>query len=481
VSTIIVAGIIGSNQYGEYSKVLVPVSIALLLQDTGINAALTRYVSIYHKENDVPKQSSTILTGLIFSLLIAVVLSSALYFLSTPIAAVFLQQGNLDQALRVASFAIIGQALVNSANSVFIGYMRVQLQNITMIVNSIAKGVISSALVILGFGLTGAVVGHVASFLIAGAIALIIALTYVKGGTYPSREMLRELLTFGIPLYLSKLLAGSLSQFLSSMMVLYIANEEIGNYGAALTFAVLINFLTEPIQTTIYPLFSKLEKGSIYLRDAYENAVKYSSLIALPGAFALIGLANPLITTIYGNQYPTAAVYFAAYMLTYIPIGVGSTCQGSLLPSQGETRATMWRNVLNLLVGAPLALILIPKFGILGLVASLIVSAFPSIIYGHMYIKKALGITFDLASSVKIYASSLVSLAVTLAPFIFIHLTPIVELFSGAIIFFVSYLVMLKITHTLNEDDYQMFGSLLGTTGPLSRPLLKLLQIYKEL
>ena len=268
---------------------------------------------------------------------------------------------------------------------------------------------------------------------------------------------------------------------MSSLMVIYVSNSEIGNYGAAITFTILISFLISPIQTTIYPLFSKLKPGSTYLSHAYQNAVKYSSLVATPGALALIGLADPLITTIYGDKYPTAALYFAAYLLTYVTIGVGSSCQPSLLNSQGETKANMWKNILSLLTGAPLALILIPRFGILGLIASIIASAYPSIIYGHIYIKGKLGLTFDRASSVKIYLSSLAALAATLAILYIINLASIIELALGAITYLATYLLMLKATHTLNEADYQMFRSLLGTTGPLSRPLLKLLAIYKNI
>ena len=484
IGTMIVAGIIGPTHYGEYSKVFVPVSMALLLQDPGMNAALTRYVSMYHSRGDMPRQSGTIVTGLALSLTTAVFLSAVLYLLATPIAAAFLQQGELDQVLRVASFAVIGQALINATNSVFIGYMRVNLQNLTQIVYSILKGVSSSALVVLGFGLGGAVVGQVASYLIAGTMALVITLTYLKRGpgfTSPSWGMLRELLSFGIPVYMSSLVSGSTTQLLNSLMVLYVANEEIGNYGAAITFTILLSFLTVPIQTTIYPLFSKLERGSVYLSNAYRNAVKYSSLLAIPGALALIGLSNPLISTIYGDRYPTAAFYFILFLITYMPIGLGSTCQSMLLNSQGKTRATMWRNVINLLIGGPMAIILIPRFGIPGLVASLIVSPYPPLVYMHYYIKRNLGITFDITSSNKIYLSALVSLAATLALLTVINLAPIIQLFAGATAYLVTYLLMLKATRTLNEDDYKMFSSMLGTTGPLSKPLLKLLRIYENL
>jgi hypothetical protein len=59
--------------------------------------------------------------------------------------------------------------------------------------------------------------------------------------------------------------------------------------------------------------------------------------------------------------------------------------------------------------------------------------------------------------------------------------SPLVELTIGALAYLTTYLIMLKITKTLNEDDYQMFRSILGTTGALSKTLLKLLAIYKGL
>jgi len=362
--------------------------------------------------------------------------------------------------------------------------MRVQLQNVTLIIYSILKGVISSALVILGFGLAGATVGHVASYLIAGTVALIIALAIVRRGgrmAHPSMATLRELLTFGVPIYLSTLIAGGLTQLMSSLMVIYVVDSEIGNYAAAITFTILVSFLISPIQTTIYPLFSKLEPGSTYLRHAYQNAVKYSSLVATPGALALIVLADPLITTVYGDKYPTAALYFAAYLLTYATIGVGSSCQSNLLNSQGETRVNMWKNILSLITGAPLALLLIPRFGILGLIASIIASAYPSIIYGHVIIKGKLGLTFDRASSLKIYASSLAALATTLVIIYVVNLAPVIKLTLGALTYLATYLLMLKATHTLNKNDYMMFRSILSTTGPFSKPLLRLLTIYEEI
>jgi O-antigen/teichoic acid export membrane protein len=481
-STIIIARVIGSIQYGEYSKVFVPIGIALLFQDPGITVALTRYISLYLEPKEADKQGSFIITGLALNLATSIILSLILYLFAAPIAEGFLQQKELEGMLKIASFAVIGHALINTTNSIFIGYMRVQLQNLSTLLYAILKGSASTILVLIGFGLPGAIVSQVAAILITGSVALVITLLIVRRRSRapPSFEALREMLRFGAPIYLSNLIGGALSQLTSSLMVLYVASSEIGNYGVALNFTVLVTFLITPIQTTIYPLFTKLGRGTSNLKHAYANSVKYSALIAIPASIALIGLSEPMISLIYGDSYPTAPLYFSIYLLTSISIGLGGSCQGSILNSQGETRVNMWRNFIVLATGAVLAILLVPRWGILGLIISLIASAYPALVYGHVFIKNKLGLTIDLKSSVKIYVNSLVSLIMILILNSFIS-SPLVELTIGALAYLTTYLIMLKITKTLNEDDYQMFRSILGTTGALSKTLLKLLAIYKGL
>ncbi len=453
-----------------------------MIQDPGITVALTRYVSIYQQPKEADKQGTFIITGLALNLATSVILSSILYLFAAPIAEGFLQQKELEDMLRVASFAVIGQALIYTTNSIFIGYMRVQLQNLSTLLYAILRGVASTILVLIGFGLPGAIMSQVAAFLITGAVALTITLLIVhkKSRASLSSEALREMLRFGAPIYLSNLIGGALNQLTSSLMVLYVVSSEIGNYGVALNFTVLISFLISPIQTTIYPLFSKLGRGTLNLKHAYINSVKYSALLAIPASIALIVLSGSIITIIYGDSYPTASLYFSVYLLTSIPIGLGGTCQGTILNSQGETRANLWRSMLTLITGAALAFLLIPVWGILGLIISLIASAYPALIYGHVFIKNKLGLTFDLNSSLKIYACSLASLATTLIIIYFVS-SPLLELAIGGLVYLASYLITLKITKTLNVDDYQMFRSILGTTGAFSKTLLNLLAIYERL
>lgn len=63
---------------------------------------------------------------------------------------------------------------------------------------------------------------------------------------------------YRLPLSVSTILTGLLSQFYNFLMVIYCSDSMIGNYSIALNFSMLITFFTVPIATVLFPAFSKL-------------------------------------------------------------------------------------------------------------------------------------------------------------------------------------------------------------------------------
>ena len=57
----------------------------------------------------------------------------------------------------------------------------------------------------------------------------------------------------------------------------------------------------------------------------------------------------------------------------------------------------------------------------------------------------------------------------------------IIKLITGGMTFAIVYFGVLKVTHTLSKTDYDLFRSILGSTGPLSNILMRLLKIYENL
>ena len=263
-------------------------------------------------------------------------------------------------------------------------------------------------------------------------------------------------------------------------MVLYVVNTQIGNYSAALNFTVVVGFVTGSISIAIFPLFSQLRRGDSDLELTYKSAVKYSSLFALPIVGALISLSDPTIRVIFGDKFPLSAYYLQLYMLSYVYIGFGSVATGNLLNGQGETRINLRCALITLVTGCPLALILVPNYGIIGLILTLIVSPLPSVVYGLLWVKRNLHIGLDWKSSVKVYSSVIFSSILTLF-FVGIQSNLWIKLFGGAAIFLALYLFMIKVQNVLDVTDYRMFKAILGDTGVLARLVDRLMHTHTHL
>ena len=464
---------------------MVPISIATLLMDPGISTALTKHLAQYLHQGKEQERKAIQLTGTTLNLSIAALISLTVFILAPQISEAFLRRPELGPLLRIASLSILGQALLNTSAAIFIGQQRMELQSLTSVLYAILKAIAMPALVYLGFSSGGAIMGHTASILVAGAAGAILTLAFLKTGRdTPAAEFstteAKQLLRYGAPIYLSNLIGGGLTQLYGSLMVLYVTNDVIGNWGAAQNFGVLVAFLTAPISTTLFPLFSKLERGSPNLSYAFRSAVKYSSLVALPGAAALIALSDPMIRIVYGTDYPLASDFFRLFLLIYLPIGIGSVCVPALLNGQGETKIIFRMNLITLIVGAPLSLTLIPALGITGLITTMVTAPIPANLYAAYWIRRSLNLEPDWRSSAKIYASSLTALAATLATTTRLQLTPWLSLIIGGSVYTAVYAAFIKLTHTLNDEDYRMFRLLIGETGSLACILNKIIDIIKK-
>jgi len=81
------------------------------------------------------------------------------------------------------------------------------------------------------------------------------------------------MLKYGLPLSISAILGGSLTQFYNFLIAIYCTDIMIGNYQVALGFAALITFFSTPIATVLFPAFSKLnaQKETETLRNVFSS------------------------------------------------------------------------------------------------------------------------------------------------------------------------------------------------------------------
>ncbi|MCX6655228.1 MAG: oligosaccharide flippase family protein [Candidatus Bathyarchaeota archaeon] len=474
LTVIWIARVRGSTAYGQYAVALTPVSIALLFQDLGVNSSITRFCAVYRHEGSTRELKSVVMTGLIFSILTSVVISGFIYFLAGPIASVFLKRPEVEPLVRAASLAVLGGGgLVTTIQAIFVGYEIMSLRSFMQVFWSLTRSLFSIILILSGLGAFGAVLANTISQIVAGLVGLFLLFIFIKfesgsKGSF-SWEMLRKFLSYGLPLSMSTLLIGILAQIYNYIMILYMATDLIGNYGAATNFGVLVSFLTVPIATTLFPLFSKFKKGDVELEEIFQTAVKYTSILTLPVVLVIIVVSTPLSRILFGtNDYPYVPLYLSVYIINYAWEGFGGLSLANLISGIGESRVSLRSSILTFFTGLILALILVPRYGMIGLLITIALDTRGGWIYQILWVKRELGITVEWRSTIRLYLVGLAAFIIAYVVMNILNVQGVIGLITGVLTYFIVYLVGLPLSKVIKRNDLRLLETITDTMGPLA-------------
>ncbi|MFQ6053120.1 MAG: oligosaccharide flippase family protein, partial [Candidatus Bathyarchaeia archaeon] len=324
------------------------------------------------------------------------------------------------------------------------------------------KGVSAPLLVYLGFGVSGAVIGIVLSYLFAAPVGLLLAFfssprrARVEMEPPDTWRSLRLMLAFGLPLFLGGLVAGFAGRLQGFLLSWFVSDELIGNYGVAFRFTSLVNLVTESIGVTLFPAFSRFsyvvepEK----LREAFQGSVRYSAIIVLPLVLLLATVAKPAIYTLFTSKYPYAPLFFQLLLAPMLLVGLGSLSIGNFLNSQGDTTTSMRITLLLSSVSILLSPILVWVWGVIGLVASIIVSGLAGNLLGFLVLRNKYRVSPELEHSGRTLLCSAVSAASAYGVLWFLSdPTPLLRLFIGTAIFLTAFLLLAPLMGAIEGRD----------------------------
>jgi len=489
-AVILVARILGPEEYGIVTITLIAPQILQIIKGLGIDQATIKYTAQYHHQNKKEKIRQIIASATLFELLAGTIFSLSLFLLSPTLATHAFNRPEITPLIQVASFIILGDALFKAAQSTFTGYEKMELHSIILILQSTLKAALMTTLVTLGFGVTGAIIGTtLASFLTGATSAAILYLKIYRKLNHNNQTKLKlltttkSLLNYGLPLSLATILSGFLPNLYLFIAAMYLPDTIIGNYQAALNFSVLVSFVATPITTILFPVFSKLNpnKDPKTLQTIFNYATKYSSLLIVPATFMIMALSQPIVSTIYGTQYQHTAFYLSLLVIIYLQTAFGNITTGNLLKGQEETKIILKLNLLTFTLGITLALTLIPAFGIPGLITAYITASIPSLIISLIWIKKHYNTTINPSTSLRILLSSGAAATITYATTSILTLPDWITLIIGATVYTAAYLTIVPLTRAIDPTDTKNLKQMLQALGPLAPLLNAPLNIIEKL
>ena len=253
--TILVALMLSPAEYGLFTITLVLPSLFSLFTNWGIDQALINFIARHRSQKKQDEINSLIRTGYAFKIALGVLLSIALYLSAEFLTTVVLKRPEVSEYVRIASIYIFSSTIYNITISILTGFEKMDNRSLLTIIQAIIKGTLSPALVYIGYGVTGVVIGHVASYFAAAFTGLIVVILMTrtlprKQDSTTSPNTLRLLLGYGLPISLGTILTGLANQFNGFLLSWFIVDEIIGNYSVAVRFVSLVSVVSASIVTT---------------------------------------------------------------------------------------------------------------------------------------------------------------------------------------------------------------------------------------
>jgi len=361
VGSIVVARILGPEEYGLASMALIYPGIVVALASLGLGQALIRFSSA---ESVRGRVSEYIYSGLMITISTAVV-SSLVVLVFASFFAELLGRPGLSLGIRILSLYVLSITLYSAFEAIFLGLGRYLDTAIASLVRVLTRVSIAVPLALLGFGYTSVLWGLSAGYLAGTALYLALLLKRVP----PSRPSLRkawELLQYSLPLYIPTLIASPISQVVMGFLALRASNFEIGNLSVANLLLTPIGILGSALGVAVFSSVPLLLDNDSRLREAVNKAVLYTNMIVVPLALGLAVVSKPATELLYGSSYTLTPLYLTLLLIPYIFQALAAGTITLYANTVGDTRFSGAIAVIDTAVRAPIAILLINEYGTLG-------------------------------------------------------------------------------------------------------------------
>jgi O-antigen/teichoic acid export membrane protein len=358
------------EDYGMWVLIMATTGLIPAIITLGLPYSLVRFLAAERDPRRIREgfySVAMVVTG------IGVLATLILLLLSPQIASVIIK----NQVVIVQLLALI--ILIECVNSVFNSYMRASLSIGTyafmIMTRTVMNVLLISVLVLSGQGVVGALVGYALS----GALVTIFAGGVVMrriGFALPRFLHIREYLDFGLPTIPSNLSTWVVRSSDRYLIGIFLGAAFVGYYSPGYSLGELMLAITSPLVFILTPALSRYfdDGKASMMRSAYEHAIKYYLLLAIPSVFGLSFMSYRLL-----QVFSTPSIASNGYLVTPI-VAMGSlflglyTILSIMLTVEKRTRMLGGLWGLGAVVNTGLNLLLIPFLGIMGAALTTLIS-----------------------------------------------------------------------------------------------------------
>ncbi len=471
--------LLSPNDYGLYTIAVAFYGVIEIIGYFGIGTALRKRLP---ESNDDSKRSHVISGAYLISGSMGIVLAAVAYLLSGYIAAHVYSNVALTQLFEIASITILADTLYNVGVSGLLGLGKNSGAGISNVSYAFANLIISPTLVILGYGVMGALIGNLVAYGLGAAISFIYILRSMHLKLrLPDYEMIRYLMYFSLPVFISNLANAGVTNFGILFLGAYVTATVVGGFGAAYKLASFISIIMAALTFVLLPAFSQMfssERMAKRISDIYNGSLYYSLLLMLPLLAYIISVSYPLIALLFSYTYSYTSLYFAVIAVG-LALAIIGNFAGTLMIGHGSVGKYMLYELAVTVITLATMFALVPSIGALGLLISfyVITPIVTNIIYAR-YLFSKFSFKIDYGPLIKILVASVVLCVVLYGVSILLHQSRISVLINGvvALLIFPPILAFFRGAEKSNIE----FARKVGSRMPFVKPVIDMYIGYCE-
>lgn len=312
LTTIILARILGREDFGIAAYALVVINFLDVLNEFGVGPAL-----IYYRK--LPRAADT---AFWISMATSTSLCAATW-LAAPLIGVYFNDPRAVAVTQILALTFPLSAISTVHDSLMRKELAFGKRFIPLLVQSIAKGAISIVLAVAGFGAWSLIWGQV-----LGTLVGVVAYWWVypwRPSFHFGRDIAGSLLGYGSSTVLLNLMAALVQNVDYFLVGRYLGATALGVYMLAFRIPqLLIIQICDPISKVVFPMYAKIQDDPDALQKAFVTTLRYVSLVTIPIGSVIAALAEPFVLFIYGAEWAGAvevmraiALYAVLFSLTY--------------------------------------------------------------------------------------------------------------------------------------------------------------------
>lgn len=488
VMCIILARLMGKELYGLVAWAILLEGVLFIFADAGLQEATARRISEYRiKGRDV---SGVVSTGLVLKVILGLTITAMSLIFSSYIAIGLSTHPEALVSVYACAALLFMDTISTSIYSALYGFREMTITSYAEVIQNVSKTFLAVVLVILGFGLQGALTG-----LVVGSAVLLIFYVYsFKKIVLPEIKHfrldigeLKFILSYGFYLGLSWAIVKIYMSFDQLYIQAKLSSADFAYYSIAMNLAMFLYFGSFALRRVLLTTFSGSVSTNNYgmTRDMFRMSIKYIALVAIPGGAGLAMVSSELISAVYGYEYIGAAAVLPVLAM----MGAIKTCEipaACIIDGGGKAKISVRIAGVVAVLNIALNLALIPFLGIVGAALASIVSMGGGSLVYIFFASRSFNVPVPLKDLYKVLlASSAMVLSVYFMR-LWLYTTGIfnLESFTSSITMMILcvaagimvYLASVFILGIINDVDSVKIRKVVGNSA-FSRPVMVILNV----